>query len=348
MRLTLTVLYSFPIVGTCLNIHATGLSTTLPFDIDVVFSWVPEPSAEEFASIKTDCRELQGGIQRFRDLGVFRFSLSMIDMYMPWVRHIFVVTPHGATPHWLNADHPQLTVINQEDIFPLDRIHKIMPVHNSQQVEVHLHRIPGLTEHFIYFNDDMFPGRRLEPSFFFSEDGRPAYWAKRESQERLDPDFRTRTEPSHLLGYHVAYPLTISLIRDMQATWPATFDAVESAHCRGDIPVQHGPPWLYMWFGLQSGHMVKRPPGRFSWLHKKIYRRRRLEKWLNRQLTEPSDLVCINDDMAVENVTLFEEQNAKLQSYLEKASCGHISKFEREAKSREEAAGITATGPCAA
>merc|ERR1719245_920401 len=119
------------------------------------------------------------------------------------------------------------------------------------------------------------------------------------------------------MGHHVGYPLTISLIKDMQATWPGDFDAVEMAHCRGDVPIGFGPPWLYLWFGIQSGHMVAQPAGHFAVLFDRSVAYSDL--WYDTQLTDPPDLACINDDFEAENMTLFNTQRIALEAYLEKA-----------------------------
>ena len=42
-----------------------------------------------------------------------------------------------------------------------------LPTFSANPLELNLHRISGLAEHFVYFNDDMFLLRPLEPSTFF-------------------------------------------------------------------------------------------------------------------------------------------------------------------------------------
>ena len=80
-----------------------------------------------------------------------RYSLRSIWQFAPWVRHIFVVT-NGQIPHWLNIDHPKLTLISHEQIFT-NLSH--LPTFSSPAIESHLHHIPGLSQKFIYFNDDV-------------------------------------------------------------------------------------------------------------------------------------------------------------------------------------------------
>ena len=41
-----------------------------------------------------------------------------------------------------------------------------LPSYNSSAIELNIHRIRGLSEHFIYFNDDMFKIKDTQPSDF--------------------------------------------------------------------------------------------------------------------------------------------------------------------------------------
>ena len=71
--------------------------------------------------------------------------------------------------HWLNTEHPKIEIVDHKDIFPLDAL----PVFNSMAIETRLPFIPGLSEHFIYMNDDMFINVPLTPDYFFKKDGTP-------------------------------------------------------------------------------------------------------------------------------------------------------------------------------
>lgn len=44
---------------------------------------------------------------------------------------------------------------------------KYLPTFNCNPIELNFHRIPGLAEKFVYFNDDMFLLRPVEPEIFF-------------------------------------------------------------------------------------------------------------------------------------------------------------------------------------
>lgn len=149
------------------NIASDGAAigqTVMAYPIDVVYTWLQQPSEAEFRKLESYCGNIPGGMQRFRNMGTFRLSLRMLEKNMPWVRKIFIVTPDGTAPAWLNRNRPEIEVVDEKTLFSRKTD---LPVHNSQQVETHLHTIPGLAERFIYFNDDMFASRPLQPSFFF-------------------------------------------------------------------------------------------------------------------------------------------------------------------------------------
>ena len=119
----------------------------------------------ETAGNDTDDR---GSSNRYRDSEELRYSLRSVIKYAPWVRRIYVVTANQV-PWWLDTSHPQLHMVSHEEIFP-NRSH--LPVFSSPAIEAHLHRIPGLSKHFIYFNDDVMLGAPTAPEDFVSVQGR--------------------------------------------------------------------------------------------------------------------------------------------------------------------------------
>ncbi|XMA37048.1 hypothetical protein O1157_11655 [Streptomyces albogriseolus] len=90
-------------------------------------------------------------------------------MYAGFVRHVYIVTD-GQTPEWLDADAPGITVVDHKDIFP----EGVLPVFNSHAIETRLHHIPGLSDHYLYFNDDVFVGRSVTPSTSSTATASPA------------------------------------------------------------------------------------------------------------------------------------------------------------------------------
>ncbi|MEV8096276.1 stealth family protein [Kitasatospora sp. NPDC085879] len=124
---------------------------------------VAVPAAVEDGRVEGD------GAERFQNRDELRYCLRAIAMYAPWIRHVFLVTD-DQTPDWLDTSVPGLTVVSHRELFADP---SALPVFNSHAIESQFHRIPGLAEHFLYFNDDVFLGRPLRPKDFFHGNGSP-------------------------------------------------------------------------------------------------------------------------------------------------------------------------------
>lgn len=139
-------------------------------EIDFVVTWVNMDDPEwkkEFIkySGKSDNEKNGVSVARFRDYGFLKFWFRGIEQFAPWVRKIHFITS-GQTPEWLNIDNPKLNVIHHKDIIP----EKYLPTYNSVVIERYIHKIPGLSEHFVYFNDDFYITRPITPERFFKDD----------------------------------------------------------------------------------------------------------------------------------------------------------------------------------
>ena len=105
--------------------------------------------------------------KRFRDWGTLKYLLRGIENRMPFIRNIYLVVSHNSqVPDW--ADRDQLKIVLHSDIIPKE----FLPTFNCNPIEMHLHRIEGLDEEYLYFNDDMFPVGDCRPEDFF-RDGKP-------------------------------------------------------------------------------------------------------------------------------------------------------------------------------
>ena len=60
-------------------------------------------------------------------------------------------------------NHPKLHIVKHEDYIPK----VFLPAFNSHVIEMYLHRINGLSERFVYFNDDMYLINRVKQEYFF-------------------------------------------------------------------------------------------------------------------------------------------------------------------------------------
>jgi len=109
------------------------------------------------------------GTSRDRENDELRHSLRSYAKHMSWHRGpIILVTPLGMAPTWLNTSHPRVRVVAQETLFPVEEDN---PTFNSNALEQHLWRIPGLTDLFVHMNDDYFFGKDVQPWHFFTKEG---------------------------------------------------------------------------------------------------------------------------------------------------------------------------------
>lgn len=138
--------------------------------IDFVMIWV-DGSDQEWIKEKNKHMGIKNQAantaKNFRDYDILKYWFRAVEKYAPWVNNVYFVTC-GHKPSWLNTKHPKLKFINHKDYMP----ERYLPTFNSHTIELNLHRIKGLSEQFVYFNDDMMLMDYVEPEFFF-ENGLP-------------------------------------------------------------------------------------------------------------------------------------------------------------------------------
>jgi hypothetical protein len=149
------------------------LSTDVSFPVDIVYTWVNHRDAgwrqlwtEVVGTEPGAMEDDSGGIERFLNRDELKFSLRSISSFAPWVRKVFVVT-NCAPPEWLDIDHPKIHWVDHRDVIPAD----MLPVFSSHAIESRLQHVPGLADHFLYFNDDFFLTRHTLASDFFECSG---------------------------------------------------------------------------------------------------------------------------------------------------------------------------------
>ena len=146
---------------------------SIPHPIDLVYTWVNGSDSKwlkekEYWQIRFEGHGEGIDISRYIDNQELRYSLRSVFRNAPWFHRIFIVT-NGQVPDWLDIHHPKIRMINHRDIMPIESL----PTFNSEAIEVNLCNIPGLSEYFVYANDDCFIYRPILPRFFFRSDGYP-------------------------------------------------------------------------------------------------------------------------------------------------------------------------------
>lgn len=146
------------------------------FKIDFVVTWVDgsDPNwIEEKNRYSTGAgvgKKGMNSVKAFREWGTFKYWFRGVQKFAPWVNKVYLVT-YNQKPQWINNFSDKLRIIDHSEF--LD--HNNLPVFSSNPIEVNLHRIKGLSEHFVIFNDDMYLTAPTRPTDFFSEEGLPKY-----------------------------------------------------------------------------------------------------------------------------------------------------------------------------
>lgn len=103
---------------------------------------------------------------RFRGQGdFFKNWFRCVAENAPWIRkiHLIVQSP-SQVPAWLNTD--KVHIVYHKDIIPA----KFLPCFSSSLIEMFITKIPGLSDKFLYANDDIFITNKIKPDDFFTED----------------------------------------------------------------------------------------------------------------------------------------------------------------------------------
>ena len=146
------------------------------FPIDFVVTWVdgsdPDWRAKKskYDSAFTTSENNMNSDKAYREWGTFKYWFRGVEKFAPWVNKVYLVTDNQR-PDWLNISNEKLVIVDHKDII----CQEYLPVFSANPIESNIHRIPGLSEHFVFFNDDMYLTAPVSPDDFFSEEGLPRY-----------------------------------------------------------------------------------------------------------------------------------------------------------------------------
>ncbi|WP_430868444.1 stealth conserved region 3 domain-containing protein [Demequina aurantiaca] len=215
------------------------------FPVDAVFTWVdgadPEWDARRRARLASDSvaaalDEDHDAVSsaRFVSRDEIYYSVSGVRAFLPWVRDIYIVTD-GQVHARVAKDFPDVKFVSHREIFPDP---KVLPVFNSRAIESCIHRIPGLAEHFIYFNDDVMVAKPLAVDSFFQANGVARFFPS-----RLNVNHGANSDAPHLqaagnnrelilkeFGFentntmlHTPHPHVKSVLAELEERYPEEF-----------------------------------------------------------------------------------------------------------------------------
>jgi hypothetical protein len=124
------------------------------FPIDIVYTWKGEEITNNM---------------RTSNNNELKYSLRSIELYAPWVNNIYILmNPPKKYPSWIKKND-KIKIVDHKDTFSNNND---LPTTNSNSIETTIVNIKGLSEHYIYFNDDIFLGKTVSYKEFFTSDGK--------------------------------------------------------------------------------------------------------------------------------------------------------------------------------
>jgi hypothetical protein len=299
-------------LGCEVNLHGSTPQSQrhIEFPIDVVYTWVDgsDPAWRARMQARWDDTHgvrhpLSANPSRFASRDELRYSLRSLEMYAGWVRQVFLVTDQQV-PSWLR--HDRLTVVNHRDIFPADGTG--LPTFNSHAIEARLHHIPGLAEHYLYLNDDVFFGRPVPPELFFAPDGRTHVFPTPSSLDPGPPNTQDRPvdaaakmsrqliqrelgRPMTMKFQHVAHVQRRDVMTDLEARFGPDLDRTVRQPFRHPDDVSAAAS-LGHYYGLATGRSIR---GELSYLYCDIAERRAPVKLTRLARGRNVDMFCLND-----------------------------------------------------
>lgn len=282
--------------------------------IDVVYLWV-DGSDPKWLAKKSS---FEGGMpldhgtatSRFVSRNELYFSLRSLLQHAAWVNKIWVVTD-GQIPE-LGELSDRVTVIDHKDFIPSE----YLPTFNSHAITANLHRIQGLTEHFLYLNDDIFFGRNLHPGIWFDTLGRsvirytrtvmPGFSVK--GKDLIQKIRQNTVMLAHTRGLktttrsiqHGPHPMQKTIMEKLWKEFRAEFDRTCRSRFRSETDIV--PEWLHNFAAITAGRGFV--GGKLTYNYIVLNSKKSLPRILGLFFRRVPSVLCLNDvsELAVEDV----------------------------------------------
>lgn len=137
--------------------------------VDVVYTWVDDKDPEWRKKKEAYSNKGQDNntCARYNDYGQLRYSLRSLYSFCKFFNKIYIVTD-DQVPYWLDEENEIVKIVSHKEIFK----NKVaLPVFNSCAIEANLHRISGISNKFLYLNDDTFFGSPVSIHDFVEGNG---------------------------------------------------------------------------------------------------------------------------------------------------------------------------------
>lgn len=290
------------------------------FPIDVVYTWVDSSDPKWRQKLETysgkvspvSFHEEASGDQRFRSRDELKYSLRSLSMYAPWVRHVYIVTD-GQNPEFIDFDREGITLVDHSEIA---KAPESLPVFNSSAIISWLHRVPGLSEHFIYMNDDVFIGRDIAPSRLFTPSGlarvfpsknrRPFGDASPKDEPHINITRNIRALIEQEFGRsisnsvkHTPHAQLVSVHSEMEKRFPDAYDRTSRSRFRHHEDIT--PDQLFHYYAQATGKAIV---GNIRYAYVNIGDNRNKPELQRLLQTRAREVFCLNDAPAPDSTAM--------------------------------------------
>ena len=265
--------------------------------IDIVYTWVNNNDKDwiKLASAHMDIDELDP--DRFAQSDELKYSLRSVFSYAPWINKVYILS-NCAPPDWF-VESERVMWVKHEDAIEAE----YLPLFSSHAIETFINEIDGLSENYIYFNDDVFLSTHVRPNDFFTpygqsisrlesygvisnlmqlvESGTAAEWQNAAINGANLIHKHTGHYPSQL-HQHAPFAVIKSVFKRLTEEFPKQLETTRRARFRQDTDYSF-VSFLYHHFALSKGKavtldeegMIVNPRNMKNFLEKKMYLRKR-------------------------------------------------------------------------
>ena len=159
------------------------------FPIDAVITWVDgsderhKAKRMKYGNETIFNAEDIAGSSRFASLGEIFYCVASLNRFAPWLNKIYLVTDEQdpqidkLIEKYFPKKHIPIEIVDHKTIFR--GYEEYLPTFNSISIESMTWRIPGLSEHYIEFNDDFILAAPVTPEDFFTSDEKVVCYGKK-------------------------------------------------------------------------------------------------------------------------------------------------------------------------
>ena len=186
------------------------------------------------------------GSTRFASVGEIFYCVASLNRFAPWLNKIYIVTDeqNPKVEEFINRHFPEkhipVEIVDHKEIFR--GYEEYLPTFNSISIESMTWRIPGLSEHYIEFNDDFLLTAPTKPEDFFTPDGKVVCYGKkyssllvritrltkyRKNGNKIVSFKETMCNAARLLGHYLSF---IKLYHTPRALLKSVFEEYFSKH----------------------------------------------------------------------------------------------------------------------